>query len=183
MAIILYITAYLIGNLRFAYLTSYLFHLKSPHAYGSKNPGATNIGRQNKLAGFLTFILDALKVFLSYTLSFYLTDSHTAIWCALLTTIGHIYPLDGYGGKGVACWMGFLFILSPQMAFFFLITLLLFHKFMKNLGMGSMICVSLSLLYPPQGLNDIQVMAWYGLCAIILFSHRSNFKGLVQSMT
>jgi glycerol-3-phosphate acyltransferase PlsY len=183
MAIVLYITAYLIGNLRFAYLTTYLFNLKSPHAYGSKNPGATNIGRQNKLAGFLTFILDAFKVVLSYSVSLYFSDSTTAAWCGMITTIGHIYPLDGYGGKGVACWLGFLFIMSPQMACFFLVTLLLFHRFVKNLGMGSLVCVSLSMLYPPQALNDIQIMAWYVVCAVILFSHRSNLKALIQSMT
>jgi glycerol-3-phosphate acyltransferase PlsY len=183
MAITLFISAYLLGNLRFAYLTAQLFNLKPPHSYGSKNPGATNVGRQNKIAGFLTFLLDAAKVCLIYSAGVYLVDESTAIWCGMLTTIGHIYPIDGRGGKGVACWISLLFILSPQMALIYFFTLLLFYQLMKNLGMGSILCVTASAYFYPDSLNSEQMIAWYLLCLIILISHRSNIQQLINSIT
>ena len=183
MVITLYLMAYLIGNIRFAYFCAYLFNLRSPHSYGSKNPGATNISRQNKLAGLLTLILDALKVLTSYILSIYLADENTAIWCSMLTIIGHIRPLTGHGGKGISCWLGCLLILSPEMAVFYLLILILFYYLFNNLGAGSLCCVSLSMFYPPHALYDLQILAWAMVCGIILFSHRSNLKRLINSMT
>ena len=89
--IITLILAYIIGSIRFAYLCAWLFKLKSPDSVGSKNPGATNIARQNKFAGIITFLLDALKVQISYYVALLLTsDTHIAYHAIMLTITAHI---------------------------------------------------------------------------------------------
>ena len=122
------IFSYLIGNLRFAYLTTWLFDLTPPHLVGSKNPGATNVGRQSRIAGLMTFFLDAWKVQLAYLILSWTTSPELAIWGAFFVTLGHMYPIDGYGGKGVACWLSCVFILSSTHAIYFFIFIMVHIK-------------------------------------------------------
>ena len=64
------VLAYLMGSLSFAVITSRLFGLPDPHAYGSGNPGATNVLRTgNKAAAALTLLGDGLKGWLALSVA------------------------------------------------------------------------------------------------------------------
>jgi len=106
------LTAYLLGSIPFALVSSRLFGLADPRSYGSGNPGATNVLRSgNKKAALLTLVGDAAKgwlaVFAAGRLG--LSDGAVAL-VALAVFCGHIFPvfLRFKGGKGVATAAGVL---------------------------------------------------------------------------
>lgn len=114
--LIVAIVAYLIGSIPFAVVVSRLFGLADPRAYGSGNPGATNVLRSgNKLAALLTLLGDAFKGWLAVWLclafgpAFGLGASDVAI-AGLSAFLGHLFPITlGFkGGKGVATALGVL---------------------------------------------------------------------------
>ena len=114
------VTAYLIGSVSFAVVTSRLFGLPDPHSYGSGNPGATNVLRTgNRIAAVLTLTGDGAKgwlaVFLAQTLgpSFGIAE-WTVPAVALAVFAGHLFPVfhKFAGGKGVATAAGIVLALS-----------------------------------------------------------------------
>lgn len=173
------IFSYLIGNMRFAYLTTWLFSLTPPHLVGSKNPGATNVGRQSKLAGLLTFFLDALKVQIAYTTLNLLLGHEVAIWGTFFVVLGHMYPLDGYGGKGVACWLGCIFVLNSTYAIG-VFSALLIAGLMSQMALASVFFVTMSIFQLPAELTALQSVVWQLIATLIIFSHRTNIQGMLQ---
>lgn len=115
------ISAYLLGSIPFAVVSSKLFGLADPRSYGSGNPGATNVLRSgNKLAALTTLLGDGAKgwlaVFLVGRLAPHLGLAELAIASAgLAAFLGHLFPvfLKFKGGKGVATAAGVLLALSP----------------------------------------------------------------------
>lgn len=66
-----FLAIYSICSMHFGILISKLLKLNDPRSIGSGNAGATNVFRSNKLAGVMTFLLDAGKVaFCFYITSF-----------------------------------------------------------------------------------------------------------------
>jgi acyl phosphate:glycerol-3-phosphate acyltransferase len=81
---------------------------------GSGNAGARNVGRVLGRQGFaLVFVLDAAKGVLAVTAAPHWAPEVAAL-CALLVTLGHVYPvqLNWRGGKGVATAIGALLALA-----------------------------------------------------------------------
>lgn len=109
-AILEMIIAFAIGSVPFGVLICQAFKLQDPKSYGSGNIGATNVARQNKLAGFATLLLDAAKGALAVLL---LSSAPSTIFAVVL---GHCYsPLMRFnGGKGVATALGAIAISLPQ---------------------------------------------------------------------
>lgn len=89
---------------------------------GSKNIGATNVGRLlGKKLGFLTLLADIAKGFLPMFVGAYFlpeTDQKNTViaLCGAATVIGHTYPvyLAFKGGKGVATALGVFLYLAPS---------------------------------------------------------------------
>lgn len=111
------LAGYLIGSVPFAVAVSRLFGLADPRAYGSGNPGATNVLRSgNKLAALLTLLGDAFKGWLAVWLClafgapYGLGATEVAV-AGLSAFLGHLFPVTlGFkGGKGVATAVGVLF--------------------------------------------------------------------------
>ncbi|MEM1346479.1 MAG: glycerol-3-phosphate acyltransferase [Pseudomonadota bacterium] len=105
----------LAGSIPFAIVVARLFGLPDPRGVGSGNPGATNVLRSgHKLAGVLTFALDAAKAGLT-ALAFLNWGDLAAQAAALGAILGHCFsPWLGFrGGKGVSCFMGIVFALTP----------------------------------------------------------------------
>src|SRR3954452_4135873 len=92
------LAAYLVGSISFAVVVSRLFGLPDPHAYGSRNPGATNVLRTgNKAAALLTLLGDGLKGFVAVFAAQQLAPALGAdAWCvalaALAVFVGHVFP-------------------------------------------------------------------------------------------
>lgn len=116
-------SAYLLGSISFAVVTSRLFGLADPRSYGSKNPGATNVLRSgNKKAALLTLLGDGAKGWLAVFLVQQLGPDYNlgtaaVAGVALAVFAGHLYPifLKFKGGKGVATAAGILLALDPTL--------------------------------------------------------------------
>ncbi|WP_233193009.1 glycerol-3-phosphate 1-O-acyltransferase PlsY [Acidimangrovimonas sediminis] len=117
------VLAYLLGAVPFGIVMARIFGLGDLRAIGSGNIGATNVLRTgNKLAAFLTLILDAGKGAIAVGLAWalfrqpgqmpYMVDA--AQVAGFFAFLGHIYPvyLRFRGGKGVATFLGTLLALS-----------------------------------------------------------------------
>lgn len=134
---------FLLGSIPFALLIGLAKGIDI-RAVGSKNPGATNLGRQLGFKWFLLcFMLDAAKG-LAPTLTYAvlsgaagdpaLPASHAFAWLGVMISpvLGHMYsPWIGFrGGKGVATGLGALLGVYPVLtipglgAFFVFITTL-----------------------------------------------------------
>ena len=117
--LLLIVGAYLIGSVSFAVLVSRAFGLPDPHAYGSGNPGATNVLRTgHRIAALLTLLGDGLKGFVAVFAAQHLAPMlGAADWtpaaAALAVFVGHLYPVFHRfaGGKGVATAAGIVLAL------------------------------------------------------------------------
>src|SRR5258705_13022180 len=92
------LAAYLLGSVSFAIFVSKAMGLPDPRSYGSKNPGANNVLRPNKLAAALTFLGDAGKGALAVGLTgLYTGESPVSGLDAPLPRasafLGHLYPV------------------------------------------------------------------------------------------
>jgi glycerol-3-phosphate acyltransferase PlsY len=111
------IGAYLVGSVSFAVVVSRLYGLPDPHAYGSGNPGATNVLRTgNRAAAALTLVGDGAKGFAAVFIAQRLAPAlDAAAWTvaasSLAVFLGHLYPVFHrfMGGKGVATAAGIVF--------------------------------------------------------------------------
>jgi glycerol-3-phosphate acyltransferase PlsY len=116
-ATLIALAAYLVGSTPFALLLGKLKGI-DPREKGSKNIGATNIGRLlGRPYGIACFFLDAGKGALPVLAASLITD-HDPLSMALAgaaSIAGHIWPvyLRFRGGKGVATTIGVASIISP----------------------------------------------------------------------
>ncbi len=103
------LAAYLIGSIPFGVVIARVMGLGDLRQIGSGNIGATNVMRTgNKLAGVLTFLLDAAKGAIAALIAWALLGEDAAQTAALAAFLGHLYPvfLGLKGGKGVATFVG-----------------------------------------------------------------------------
>jgi len=106
------IGGYLLGAVPFGIVIAKLFGLGDLRTIGSGNIGATNVLRTgNKLAAFLTLLLDSGKGAIAVCITVLVTDDPFAGYAAgFLAVMGHNFPvwLKFKGGKGVATTIGVL---------------------------------------------------------------------------
>lgn len=109
------VLAYLLGAVPFGIVMARLFGLGDLRSVGSGNIGATNVLRTgNKLAAFLTLLLDSGKGAIAVLLAWGLVGPDAAQLAGLAAFIGHCFPiyLGFKGGKGVATYLGTILALS-----------------------------------------------------------------------
>lgn len=193
-AVLLFITAYLLGSIPTAVWTGKIFYNIDVRDHGSGNAGFTNAMRILGLkAGIPVLILDILKGFLAvYLFRFFpeqlLTDFNSQLFpilFGLLALFGHIFPVFAQfrGGKGVATGFGILLGLFPAGAALTLAAFLFVMLISRYVSLGS-IAASLSfpvwvlILYPR---NNIPLLVFsLFLTSLILFTHRKNIKRLLK---
>jgi glycerol-3-phosphate acyltransferase PlsY len=110
------LVGYLLGSVPFGMVMARLFGLGDLRAIGSGNIGATNVLRTgNKLAAFLTLVLDAGKGGIAVLLMRALLAEDAAMLAGVAAFIGHLFPvwLGFKGGKGVATFLGTMLALAP----------------------------------------------------------------------
>ena len=101
--------AYALGSVSFGVVIARVMGLGDLRQIGSGNIGATNVMRTgNRLAGLLTFLLDAGKGAIAALLAWALLGEAAGQVAALAAFLGHLYPvyLGFRGGKGVATFIG-----------------------------------------------------------------------------
>lgn len=109
------IFAYILGSVPFGLVMAKIFGLGDIRQIGSGNIGATNVLRTgNKLAAFLTLVLDAGKGAVAVLIARAVFGEGAAGFAGLFAVLGHLFPLflKFKGGKGVATFLGTLLALS-----------------------------------------------------------------------
>ncbi len=109
------ILGYLLGSIPFGIVITKLFGLGNLRDIGSGNIGATNVLRTgNKLAAFMTLILDSGKGAIAVIVARLTFGEDAAQLAGLTAFLGHLFPvwLGFRGGKGVATYLGTLLALS-----------------------------------------------------------------------
>ena len=200
MAVLIIITAYLIGSINFAVILSGAFLKKDVRELGSGNAGATNVLRNaGLLPGILTFFCDVLKgfaaTFAGKMVFDYIIKSSMAEWsepiygayfCGLACMLGHVFPIffQFKGGKGVAVSVGIFAVCSPISIIIGLLSFAVIVIVSKTVSLGSVIAtvivVTLSILFN-DGSGHILPKAISSVCMglIIIIKHKENIKRII----
>lgn len=178
---------YLLGSVSFAVLVSRLFGLADPRSYGSGNPGATNVLRSgSKVAALVTLIGDAGKGALAAWLVLRFgpawgLDDDAAALTGLAAFVGHLYPLYHRfkGGKGVATFLGVVWVLSPWLGLGVCIVWLLvavFFRYSSAASIASAVVAPFGHLFFT-GI-DVTFLALAAMAVLLLMRHRGNIAKL-----
>jgi glycerol-3-phosphate acyltransferase PlsY len=186
LALVVIVTAYLIGSIPFSFLVARAFGVADVRRVGSGNVGATNVLRNaGKPAGAVALVLDVAKGALAVALALRLAPGHPVLpaVAAAAAVVGHVYPvwLGLRGGKGVATGLGAFAVLEPTAA---LITLPIFGLAVATThfaSLGSVVgAVSLAVLTLFFRGPDPVALAALATAALILFRHRSNLRRILD---
>lgn len=183
--IIFILSSYLIGSISSAIIVCKIFNLPDPRTQGSNNPGATNVLRiGNKKAAIITLLSDALKGIIPVMLARYFQlDLLAMSLVALAVFLGHVYPLFfGFkGGKGVATFLGALFVLDIWVGMSFALTWLFVAKVLKKSSPAALIATLFTPIYfytitQNQQASYVIVL----ICLWIFYTHKSNIKRILS---
>ena len=174
------IISYLMGSIPFGFILTKIFLKKDIREIGSGNIGATNALRTgNKLIGYSTLFLDVVKAILPVL---YVKINHPELIyiASLCAFLGHVFPvwLKFKGGKGVATYIGILFIINILLGFIFCVSWLLIFLISKYSSLSSLIG---SLTIPVYIFFNDQInnALFFGIMFVLIFyTHRENIKRL-----
>ncbi len=178
--LIIGILSYLLGSIPFGYLFTKFFLKKDIRDVGSGNIGATNALRSgNKLIGYLTLVFDIGKAVIP-VLYVKINYPDLIFLSSLCAFLGHVFPLwlKFKGGKGVATYLGILFVINISYGIIF-ITIWLFIYFLSKYSSLSSILATLSIpIFLLISKNFSEVSFFVIMFVLIFFTHRENIKRL-----
>ncbi|MBI2412732.1 MAG: glycerol-3-phosphate 1-O-acyltransferase PlsY [Deltaproteobacteria bacterium] len=178
--------AYLLGSVPTGIVIVRLLGGVDPRSAGSKNIGATNVGRTSgKLPGILTLIGDLFKGALPVFIAFRLAGPEPLLvsLTGLAAFLGHLFPvyLGFKGGKGVATACGVMLIISPiatlLSAGVFVITVLI----KRYVSLGSILAAAsmpVFLSFLTRGKPFVPLGVAIG--ALVIIKHRENIRRLAE---
>ena len=178
--IIICLISYLMGSIPFGFILTKIFLKKDIREIGSGNIGATNALRTgNKVLGYSTLILDILKSIIPVLyIKFYFSEFiYISSLCVFL---GHVFPiwLKFHGGKGVATYVGILFVIDIYLGLLFTFVwffIFIISKFSSLSSLIGSISIPIYFLFLSQ-FND--VLFFSIMFVLIFFTHRENIKRL-----
>lgn len=180
---------YFLGSVNFAIILSKNKGKGDIRAYGSKNAGATNMGRlYGKKAAFLTFLGDFLKALVACFIGRLCWGLEGAYLAGLFCVIGHVFPIffKFKGGKGVSTTAGVMFACD---IFSFLVILVLYALVFLASKMISMASIMSALMYTfilynvnkifaiDPGIHTLLALA---ISVIVLVKHSENIKRIMS---
>ena len=174
------IISYLMGSIPFGFILTKIFLKKDIREIGSGNIGATNALRTgNKVLGYSTLILDILKAIIPVLyIKFYFSEFiYISSLCVFL---GHVFPiwLKFHGGKGVATYVGILFVIDIYLGLLFTFVwffIFIISKFSSLSSLIGSISIPIYFLFLSQFNN---VLFFSIMFVLIFFTHRENIKRL-----
>ena len=178
--IIICLISYLMGSIPFGFILTKIFLKKDIREIGSGNIGATNALRTgNKVLGYSTLILDILKAIIPVLyIKFYFSEFiYISSLCVFL---GHVFPvwLKFHGGKGVATYVGILFVIDIYLGLLFTFVWFFIFIISKFSSLSSLIgSISIPIYFLFLSQYD-QVLFFSIMFVLILFTHRENIKRL-----
>lgn len=201
LVLLVVIVSYLLGSIPFGYLVAKAVRGIDIREHGSKNIGATNVGRVMGLKWFfVVFVLDFLKAAIPVSLLAYgylpglipdgWLQSAVAALAGLAILIGNMFPvyLQFRGGKGAATGTGVMLPLAPIPLLVALGVFLITFLVTRYVSLGS-ILAAVALVATQLGLHRAEAfqgeaapVTW--LCiigaALVIFRHRTNIVRLLQ---
>jgi acyl phosphate:glycerol-3-phosphate acyltransferase len=195
------ILSYLIGSIPFGYLVARFAKGIDIRQHGSKNMGATNVGRVMGLKWFfVVFLLDFLKAAIPVSLLAYgylpgvtpegWPQSGVGALSGLCILIGNMFPvfLQFRGGKGAATGTGVMLPLAAIPLLVALGTFLVIFFATRYVSLGS-ILAAVALIVTQLGLHRTEAfqgeaapVTWLCLigAALVIWRHRGNIVRLLQ---
>ena len=178
--ITVFIASYLSGSIPFGLILTKIFLNKDLRKIGSKNIGATNVLRTgNKIVAALTLFLDISKGIIPILITKeYFPD--LIYLSSLAALLGHIFPvwLRFKGGKGVATYLGIIFILSFNLGVIFCVSWILISIASKYSSLSSMLSTMIVFIVSFFN-NNFELTSYLFITfIIILYTHRQNIVRL-----
>ena len=178
--LIIGIISYLMGSIPFGLILTKLFLNKYIREIGSGNIGATNVLRSgNKIIGYTTLIFDILKAVIPviFIKTYYIDFLYLASLCAFL---GHVFPvwLKFKGGKGVATYVGILFVINIYFGIIFALCWFVIFGITKFSSLSSLIASISIPVYLIITSNFDEIFFFIIMFVLIFFTHRENIKRL-----
>lgn len=182
-ALIMIISAYLLGSISSAVLICRLFRIPDPRTTGSHNPGATNVLRSgSKFAAVSVLLIDMLKGTVPIWLSWYLGVEDVILGIvAIAACLGHMYPLFFHfrGGKGVATALGSMAPMGLGLMGMLMATWVTVVFFTRYSSVASILTTLIAPLYTwwfrPEYTLPVSM-----LCCLIILRHHQNIKRLYE---
>ncbi len=181
----LILSAYLLGSLSTAVITSRLLGLPDPRTQGSGNPGATNVLRiGGRKAAIITLSGDLLKGLIA-VVSGWLLGAAEAVVAAMgfAAFFGHLYPVffRFKGGKGVATGLGVLLGIAWPVGLAALGTWLLVAALTRY---SSLSALCAALLVPVWAIwftdSPPFLILAITLSLLLIWRHRKNIRNLIN---
>ncbi|ADT88103.1 glycerol-3-phosphate 1-O-acyltransferase PlsY [Vibrio furnissii] len=181
LALIMIISAYLLGSISSAVLICRVMGLPDPRAVGSHNPGATNVLRiGGKKTAIAVLLCDMLKGTIPVWSAYFLgIDSLLLGIIAIAACLGHMYPLFFHfkGGKGVATALGAIAPIGLDLTLMIMLTWLVVAVIFRYSSLAALVTVLLAPFYTwmvkPQYTLPVAM-----LCCLIVLRHHQNIKRL-----
>jgi len=184
MLILVGFLSYLIGSIPFSYLIPKWIGKIDIRLHGSGNTGTTNVVRTLGMkVGVLAFIGDFLKGLIPTLIGLIWLGEIGGITGALLSVIGHCYPvwLKFKGGKGVATSAGVMLVLLPDLFVMLLLVQFAVIFLTRYMSLASIISACLLPVLSFVFSKSMPLLAFsIALGLFVIYRHRSNLKRLIQ---
>ncbi len=194
-----FLICYFAGSIPFGLILAWCVKGIDIRQHGSKNIGATNVGRVIGHKWFwVVFILDALKGALPTLLVpwFFASSfdaelmNHVRVVAGLATILGHMCPcwLKFSGGKGVATGLGATLVFAPTAGLIALVAFLVTYGIGRVVSLGSLVAsatfmiaeVIILLPHPFSKQNWSLTTISIIVPLLIIVRHKSNIVRLLQ---
>lgn len=175
------ILAYLLGSVPFGIVMARAFGLGDLRRIGSGNIGATNVLRTgNRLAAFLTLVLDASKGGIAVLIARNLVGEDAAQVAALAAFLGHLFPvwLGFRGGKGVATFLGVLLALDWRVGLACCATWLAVALITRYSSLSALVAAALAGVWMLAFGQGQMLVLTLGLAALVYLRHAENIGRL-----
>jgi len=177
------LASYVLGSIPFGLLMARVFGLGDIREIGSGNTGATNVLRTgNKLAAFLTVVLDAGKGAIAVLLARHFVGEDAAGLAGLFAMLGHLYPifLKFKGGKGVATFLGTLLALSFPVGLAACATWAVVAAVFRYSSLSGLVTAALAPLFTLYFYHKHGAVLVLLLSALIFYRHGANIRRLIK---
>ena len=174
--ILVFFLSYISGTIPFGLILTKLFLGKDIRKIGSKNIGATNVLRTgNKFIATLTLFLDISKGVAPLLITNYYFPNLIYL-SGLMAFLGHIFPiwLKFKGGKGIATYLGIVFVLSLKLGLFFCVSWIVIALLTKYSSLSSILSALIIFLISLLEINLELNLFLFIVFVIILYTHRHN---------
>ncbi len=187
--------AYFVGSIPFGVLIARAVANVDIRTSGSRNIGATNVGRVIGWKwGITVLVLDCLKGLLPTWLLPMLGDPaiqhHLTVACGIATILGHTFPcwLRFRGGKGVATALGVVSVVSPQSMLLALVVFVVTFAVTRIVSISSILAAigfaasQMWRVWPEPFSEEQWSLSVFSLAipALIILRHRGNILRLIR---